>query len=120
MRVLMVLGIAFHPVALTAERTATCNDSTVYFEYQLTTAAQWRADSVATIRPNPRVRNPANLVQFIVDSNGVPEPRTFRALRTTDSSLVAEARRAFIGWRYSPPRLDGCHVRQVVQTAIER
>jgi len=120
MRVLVVLGIAFYPRTLAAQGAVACADSTVHFEYQMTTAARWRPDTAATVHPIPGERSPANLVQFVVDSNGVPEPRTFRALRTTDSSLVAEARRAFIGWRYSAPRLDGCHVRQVVQTAIER
>jgi len=120
MRVLVVIGIALHPWALKAQSTVTCGDSTVHFEYQMTTAARWQPDTAATVRPSPGGRSPANLVQFIVDSNGVPEPRTFRALRITDTSLVAEARRAFTEWRYSAPQLNGCRVRQVVQTAIER
>jgi hypothetical protein len=82
--------------------------------------ARWLADTTSPVHPTAAVRDPANLIQFVVDTLGVPQPRTFRALKIADSALVAEARRTFSSWRYTPGLLHGCRVRQLVQTPIGR
>jgi len=86
----------------------------------MSTAARWLPDTGAAVHPTAAVRDAANLIQFVVDTLGVPQPRTFRVLKATDSVLVAEARRTFSSWRYAPGLLNGCRVRQLVQTPIGR
>jgi len=105
------IGLAQSPV---------CGDSTVHFEFQMSARARWRPDTLSAVHPTEAIAAPANLVQFVVDTLGVPQPRTFRALRVADSALVAEARQALPTWRYTPGLLNGCHVRQLVQTPIGR
>ncbi|MDB4875357.1 MAG: hypothetical protein JWM41_1803 [Gemmatimonadetes bacterium] len=45
---------------------AACNDSTVFFEFQVAERARWIADTTLAVHPIPNVRNPANLVQTVV------------------------------------------------------
>ena len=97
-----------------------CKDSTPYFEFQLATPARWFADSTLEVHPLPAVRNPANLVQFVIDTDGVPITRTFRVLKMTDSTIVAVARASLDKWAYVPAVRDGCRVRQLIQTPIGR
>ena len=106
--------------ALAFAQSSACTDSTVHFEYQMSPPARWLVDTAAAVHPAAPVRNPANLVQFVVDTLGVPQPRSFRALKVADSALVDEARRTFTAWRYTPGQLNGCRVRQLVQTPIGR
>ena len=101
-------------------QTPACAESPVRFEFQVAARAQWLADSAFAVHPAPAVRNPANLVQFVVDTLGIPLPSTFRVLKAADSTLIAEVRRTFGDWRYTPAVLDGCRVRQLVQTPVSR
>ena len=107
-------------LAIAMGQTPACADSTVHFEFEVSPPARWLTDTTGAVRPTPAVRDPSNLIQFVVDTLGAPQPRTFRALRVTDSALVAEARRTFSSWRYAPALLNGCRVRQLVQTPIGR
>jgi hypothetical protein len=119
MRLLLCTALLAFPAIAIAQSPA-CADSTVHFEYQVSPSARWITDTALAAHPTTNVRDPANLIQFVVDTFGVPQPRTFRALKVADSALVAEARRTFASWRYTPGRLNGCRVRQVVQTPIGR
>src|SRR4051812_33904663 len=119
MRLLLCSALLALPTAAWAQAPE-CADSTVHFEYQMSPPAHWLADTALAVHPTVAVRNPANLVQFVVDTLGVPQPKTFRALRVEDSALVAAARRTLLSWRYAPGMLNGCHVRQLVQTPIGR
>jgi hypothetical protein len=107
------------PIAAPAQSRA-CADSIVYFEFQVSAQAVWIPDTVAAVHPRAPVRDAANLIQFVVDTLGVPQVRTFRAIKIADSALVFDARRALERWRYSPGLRNGCRVRQLVQTTIER
>ena len=106
--------------AVAAAQAPACTDTTFHFEYQMSTPARWLPDTAATVHPTPAVRSPPNLIQFLVDTLGVPQPRTFRAIKITDTALVLEARRTLVQWRFSPGLLNGCRVRQLVQTPIGR
>jgi hypothetical protein len=119
MRLLLCTALLALPATALAQSTA-CTDSTVHFEYQMSPPARWLPDTASGVHPTAAVRDPANLIQFVVDTLGVPQPRTFRALKVADSALVAEARRTFASWRYTPGLLNECRVRQLVQTPIGR
>ena len=103
--------------------TRACQDRVVYFEFQVSDAgqpAQWIVDTTFTVHPTPAILDPPNLIQFVIDTLGVPVAPTFKALRITDSALVAEARRTFSRWRYTPAIHSSCVVRQVIQTPVGR
>jgi hypothetical protein len=104
--------------------TRQCPDSTTFFEFQVVAAggkpARWMVDTALAVHPVPATGNPANLVQFVVDTAGVPAARTFHALKVTDAVLVAEALQSFAHWRFIPAVRDGCNVRQLIQTPIGR
>jgi hypothetical protein len=105
-----------------------CPDSTTFFEFQVVGApgrpagrpARWIVDTALAVHPTPAVRNPPNMVQFVVDTSGVPVVRTFRPLKVTDAVLVEEARRSLSQWRFTPAIRSGCTVRQLIQTPIGR
>jgi hypothetical protein len=115
-----ILGILIGLPCAVAAQTPACADSTIHFEYQMSTPARWISDTTISVRPTAAVRYPDNLIQFVVDTIGVPQTRTFRALKIADSALVGDARRALASWRYSPGLLNGCRVKQVVQTPVGR
>jgi hypothetical protein len=79
--------------------------------------AHYNAD--ASVSPHP-VGAGRDVVQFVVDSAGRPVAATFRILRSSDSTLVMDARRMLTRWSYLPAELGGCRVPQMVQTAIAR
>ena len=118
---LTLLATLMLPAALGAQATrASCPDSVTYFEYQVTKPARWIADSSLTVHPTAPVRNPANLVQFVVDTSGAPIAQTFRALKVTDADVASQARASVATWRFVPATLGDCSVRQLVQTPIGR
>jgi hypothetical protein len=104
--------------------TRLCPDSTTFFEFQVVAAggkpARWLTDTALAVHPVPATGNPANLVQFVVDTAGVPVARTFHALKVTDAVLVAAALQSLAQWRFIPAVRDGCNVRQLIQTPIGR
>jgi hypothetical protein len=95
-----------------------------YFEFQVEVPAQWLPDSSVTPRPAPargvEAQELPALVQFVVDSAGVPHPRTYKILKARDPEL-AEAGRTVVGtWRFRPARIGSCAVAQLVQTPLAR
>lgn len=55
------------------------------------------------------------LVEFVVDSAGVPDPETFGVVLTTDRLFTEAVRRAVLATRFTPARREGSAVRQLVQ-----
>jgi hypothetical protein len=95
-----------------------------YFEFQVEVPARFIPDSTVSPRPAgaPGVRGddlPA-LVQFVVDTAGVPDTRSYKILVGRDAQLVAAGRDVLTRWRFVPARLGGCPVRQLVQTPLTR
>jgi hypothetical protein len=119
MKALLIAAMVSAPTLARAQ-SAACADSTVHFEYQTSPPARWLPDSAVAVHPTPEVRNPPNLVQFVVDTLGVPQRSTFKVLKVSDSTIVLEARRSLAQWRFSPATLNGCRVKQLVQTPIGR
>ena len=119
MKTLLIAAVLCVP-ALAEAQSHACVDSTVHFEFQMSTPARWLPDSTLVVHPTPSVRNPSNLIQFIVDTLGAVQPSTFKVLKVADSAAVLEARRSVARWRFSPAILDDCRVKQLVQTPIGR
>lgn len=63
---------------------------------------------------NPQECNTA-MVEFVVDSLGIPEARGVRVVRATDQDLAAALIASIPGRRYSAATKDGRTVRQVVR-----
>lgn len=116
----LALALATVPVLLSAQAApARCSDSTIYFEFQVTRAAEWIVDTTLEARPAPQAPRPPNLLQFVIDTAGVPEAERIHPLRAADRALMAEALRSLPRWRFTPAVRGECKVRQVIQTAIE-
>lgn len=90
----------------------------LFTEASVQTPARFVADS--SVRPTPvSIRHDsANVVRFVVDTNGRVEPQTFYGLRVTDSSMFRRAQNNIGRWRYEPARASGCRVRQIVMAAL--
>lgn len=55
------------------------------------------------------------LVQFVVDTMGNVEPATFKTLKATHELFASAVREALPGMTFTPARLKGAKVRQLVQ-----
>jgi hypothetical protein len=121
-----VLGtVCFLAAAPTVGHGQDCAVSPLpYFEFQVEVPAQWLPDSSVTPRPDPvrdvDAQELAALVQFVVDSAGVPVPRTYKILRARDRELAEAGRRVVATWRFRPARIATCAVAQLVQTPLAR
>lgn len=94
-----------------------------YFQFQVDRRAEYIADSTQHPRPSAprlsRVDAEPALVQFVVDTLGVPQPNSFKVLAARDTALAAAARTALPTWRFRPAQLGACRVAQLVQTPID-
>jgi hypothetical protein len=92
------------------------------FDFQVTRPAEFLPDSSLTVRPaiTPAEERPPQrvVIQFVVDTLGVPDSASFRVLIAADSTLLNASRRVFRDWRFRPALLNGCPVPQAVQTAV--
>ena len=80
--------------------------------------ARFLYDSNASPRPTVTTRQSTDVVQFVVDTLGNPNPRTFKVVRVADSALVKQAEISLVRWHYSPALATGCKVPQEVVTAV--
>lgn len=89
-----------------------------YFEFQVETPAREQRGTCAPRLPEA-LRAPGSngdaIAQFVVDTMGVPEPATFRIIRSSHEAWAAAVRDALPCMRYSPARIRGRRVRQLVQ-----
>lgn len=74
------------------------------------------ADRFAARKDDPE----AIIVQFVVDTSGVPIARSFKILKSPSPALSDSVRAVFSLWRFTPSRRGACHVPQLVQTAVVR
>jgi hypothetical protein len=88
------------------------------FEFQVARPARYIPDP--DISPSPSGKSgPPALVQFVVDTAGVPDVKTLRVLKADDD--LAKAIKALLPrWRYEPARQGACKVPQLVQTPVMR
>ncbi len=95
------------------------------FEFQVDMPASAIPDSThphpAAYRFAGRKDDPeAIIVQFVVDTSGVPIARSFKILKSPSPALSDSLRAVFSLWRFTPSSQGGCHVPQLVQTAVVR
>jgi hypothetical protein len=97
----------------------------VSFEFQVDQPAFYRGDS--TVIPRPKRHGMAVkssggadelLVQFVVDTLGIPDMRSFRTLRSPSHVAADSVRAAVPSWRFTPAVRDGCKVPQFVQANV--
>lgn len=95
------------------------------FEFQVDMPASAIPDSThphpAANRFAARKDDPeAIIVQFVVDTSGVPIARSFQILKSPSPALSDSLRAVFSLWRFTPSRQGACKVPQLVQTAVVR
>ena len=81
-------------------------------------AAPDTANPVMPIYPDTLLRARVEgrvLVEFVVDTTGVPDPETFGVVLTTDPLFTESVRRAVLATRFTPALREGSKVRQLVQ-----
>jgi hypothetical protein len=97
------------------------------FEFQVERPATFVGPTDTRPRPaspQPPANEPLGdraVVQFVVDTSGVVVESSVKVVRAdSDSTAAVDAvRAASRHWRYSPARVQGCPVRQLVQTTVE-
>ncbi|MEO7085488.1 MAG: hypothetical protein ABI442_04950 [Gemmatimonadaceae bacterium] len=123
------LSLAFLASALSLSTAATaqlpvqtafvaCPTSVVYLESQVQTPARLISDSTRSPHLVSAASSAANTVQFVVDTLGVPDLRTVKTLRVSDSALVRRVIEIIPRWRYSPAVASGCKVPQRVTASV--
>lgn len=118
------LMIHSSPAAAQACPPAAPNGAPAWFDFQVEQRARFvRSDSLLPF-PDASLDRVAPfpsdfaVVQFVVDTTGVPVPRTLRILRHPEG-LVADAVNAGLTrWRFEPAMVRGCRVPQLVQSAL--
>lgn len=58
------------------------------------------------------------VVQFVVDTTGIAELRTFHVIEATDAAFAAATKAAVATARFSPAEVAGRKVRQLVQLPV--
>lgn len=100
---------------------ATCGERPArnpYFEFQVQKPAIYLENEINF--PHPTTVNTGLIVQFVVDTMGRPDARSFKVLRTPDQPAAMSAMKSFQGWRFIPAIIDGCRVEQLFQTPVTR
>jgi TonB family protein len=103
-------------------RPIAVNDSQTYFEFQV--------ENAVTVAPgNPRPKYPtalraANiegevLAQFVADTFGTADMRTFKVLKSSDDSFTDAVREALPAMRFVPALVGGHKVKQLVQMPFQ-
>jgi len=92
--------------------------SQVATERQVQFPAQWIGDTTSSPKPGRADATSPNVVQFVVDTLGLPDTTTWRAIKHADSALVARAKARVAAWRYTPAMASGCRVKQLLTVAL--
>jgi TonB family protein len=114
------------PRGKSAERKVTAQDlANMIASLRLYTASQVETPAVidtthpvAPVYPDSLLRSGVGgrvVVEFVVDTAGVPDMDTFGAVVSTDRLFTESVRRALGGARFIPAMLEGRRVRQLVQ-----
>ena len=109
--------LAAPPLRASAQQMSCPDAAKTFFEFQVASQARWIPDSSA-FHPIPKSQAPQTVVQLVVDTAGVPDMATFKFLLKRDSASMEAMRRVAATWRFTPSVLNGCRVRQVVQTPV--
>jgi TonB family protein len=90
-----------------------------YFDFQVEVHATARPGSKGPLYPqalrDAKIEGQV-LVQFVVDTLGVPDARTFKVLRSDNAGFTDAVRAALPDMRFEPARVGGRAVKQLVQS----
>ena len=89
-----------------------------YFEFQVEEAASPSSGNPAPVYPESERSSGATgrvMVQFVVGANGRVEPGSIKVLESTNSAFAAAVREVLPRHRFSPAKIGGKAVRQIVQ-----
>jgi len=94
-----------------------------WFDFQVEVPARFTGDSTRIPRPDVAIRivrgdTNSALVQFIVDTLGIPVVTSLKMLITPSALTKDVVDAAIMSWRYTPAMLRGCRVSQLVQTPL--
>lgn len=112
------------PVDSCPPASATPN-APAWFDFQVDRPARFAKTAATLPRPDASLaeRPPYSadfaLVQFVVDTTGVPAERTLKILMRPSGLSVDAIKAALPRWRYTPAVARGCKVSQLVQTPLK-
>lgn len=89
-----------------------------YFEFQVEDAASPSGDNPAPEYPSSMRESGVTgrvVVQFVVGANGRVEPGSIKVLESTNPAFAAAVRQVLPRHRFSPAKIGGQSVRQIVQ-----
>lgn len=121
--VLSLLRLAASPVNVCPIAPPTAN-APAWFEFQVDRPARFTTATSSGPRPDTTLAEPPPhsadfaLVQFIVDTAGIPQPQSMKILVRPSALRVDAVAAALPGWRYRPAMARGCTVPQLVQTPL--
>ena len=105
--------------------SATMRDGTPapWFDFQVDVPARFIGDTTRIPRPDVSIRivrgdDNSALVQFVVDTLGVPVATSLRMLITPPALTKDVVDEAIVSWRYTSAMARGCRVKQLVQTPV--
>jgi len=105
------------PWLITASSDTVQNPDGAYFEFQVEAPAQFAGGAAVRFPDAQRKAGIEGevLAQFIVDSTGLAEVGSYKVLKATDPAFSEAVKRALPGMRFTPARVKGRAVRQLVQ-----
>lgn len=112
-------GAASANAAADAAADAATSAERPYFDFQVEVHATARPGSKGPVYPqalrDAKIEGQV-LVQFVVDTLGVPDARTFKVLRSDNAGFTDAVRAALTDMRFEPARVGGRAVKQLVQS----
>lgn len=90
----------------------------IFSQRQVQVSARLIGDSSALRRVGAARPDSPNVVQLVVDTLGLPERGSFKAVRVQDSTLLRAAAIDVMRWRFTPAVASGCKVRERIVLAL--
>jgi hypothetical protein len=87
------------------------------FEFQVDQPARFIDDGKTSPKPMPR-GDASTLIQFVVDTIGVPVDKTYRVLKSVSVDFTNDVLKAASSWRFEPATKGSCKVPQLFQTPV--
>lgn len=108
------------PFRITADADTQPNPGGAYFEFQVETPAAYAGGMTPRFPDAARaVGSGTVLAQFIVDTNGRAEVASYKVLKATDVIFAGAVKEALPSMRFTPARVKGRAVRQLVQAPFQ-
>lgn len=126
----LTIGVLAFACSLTADAPSTPDGTTVTTTLRpIGAAPDANATWAQALAGNPSPTYPAGLraahiegsvvAQFVVDATGAPDPSTFKVLASTQTLFSDAVRSNLASMKFTPARVNGKAVKQLVQTAFE-